>query len=140
MKTGASLIVVTFALCACRPSPPKELDLANKIVGAKEIPFGSRPSTRTVVSTLDLREGFIATVAHGYFTSDPDTEIDFVEISIAYPSSGGSYACLIKAFALDDLPQDILSRSAGQIVSITQDHIVFDLETTTITADKPWNY
>jgi hypothetical protein len=45
---------------------------------------------------------------------------------------------MMKAFALKDLPPDILERRGDQIVSQTDDSILFDLETVTVTAELPW--
>jgi hypothetical protein len=138
MKTDFVLIGCVFIMTHCGPKPFKELDLPNTIIGAEAIPFDSRASMREVMSSLDLRYGYKATIAHGYFKSEPDKEIDFVEVSIVYPAGEETYVCLMKAFALEDLPPDIISKQAHQIVSMTDDAVLFDLETVTVTADLPW--
>ena len=61
-----------------------------------------------------------------------------MDIAIQYPSANATYVSMMKAFALKDLPPDILGRRGDQIVSQTDDSILFDLETVTVTAELPW--
>lgn len=138
MKIAIALIGSIFIATSCGPEPFRELDLPNTITGAEETPFGSQPSMREVVSSFDLRYGYNATIAHGYFKSEPDEEIDFVEVAIQYPAGDRTYVSLMKAFALEDLPPNILSKQAHQIVSLTEEAVIFDLETVTVTAELPW--
>jgi hypothetical protein len=125
----------------CRSKPPTELDLPNTIVGAEAIHFRGRSSTRRVLSSLDLENGYKATVSHGYFTAESNEDIDFVEVMIEDPKSTTDeiFVRLRKAFALENLPPHILTQTAEEIVSITEDSIVFNLGSVTVRADKPQN-
>jgi len=139
MKTSIHVLTLAVLVANCRPKPPEELSLPNRITGADAIEFTTQRPTRTVVSSVDLEFSYRATISHGYFTADPDKDLDFLEVAIEYPTSRGIGVSMMKAFALKDLPKDILDRRADQIVSQTADSIIFDLGTVTVTADKPWN-
>lgn len=117
---------------------PTDLGRPYTITGAEPIEFSNHRPTRTVVSSTKLDFGYSATISHGYFTADADEELDFVEVAIEHPSSKGTGVSMMKAFALADLPDDVLQRRADQIVSTTRDSVVFDLGTVTIAAEKPW--
>ena len=140
MRLYPLIVIGAIVLGGCRTKPPTELDLPNTIVGAEAIEFGGRSSTRRVMSSLDLENGFTATVSHGYFTAESNEDIDFIEVMIEDPKSTKDeiFVRFRKAFALEDLPPDILPQTADEIVSITEDSIVFNLGSVTVRADKPW--
>lgn len=140
MRTAIQMLAVMLLLAGCRPEPFEELRLPHTITGAEPLDFTKRGTTRSVISSTELGHGYNATVSHGLFTSDADKDLDFVEIMIEYPSENAIYVSMRKAFALKDLPPDILERRGDQIVSQTDDSIIFDLGSVTVTAELPWKH
>jgi hypothetical protein len=138
MKSVFQILAATLLIAGCRPKPFEELRLPHTIAGAEALDFKNRGTSRTVISSTELGHGYNATVSHGYFRSDADKDLDFVEIAIQYPSANATYVSMMKAFALKDLPPDILERRGDQIVSQADDSIIFDLGSVTVTAELPW--
>lgn len=138
MRLGIWFGALVFVSAGCREGSPRALGLPHSVEGAEPIAFRDGRHHRKLVSSVDLHLSYTATVSHGYFTSEPDEDIDFLEVAIEYPTSHGAGVCMKQSFKLDDLPADILDRDAGEIVSTTNDSIVFDLGTVTVRADKPW--
>ena len=137
MKTSLLLITFILGIVGCRERLPKELSLANSIVGAAPIKFTNQLPMRTLMSSVDLGSGFTATISHGYFTTDQDKDLDFLEVAIEHPISNGFHVSLMEAFALEDLPPDILKKSADQIVSQNNNSVIFDLGTVKVTTNQP---
>lgn len=100
--------------------------------------LAGRAATQKMASSEALDFSYYATISHGYFESEPDTDPDYLALSIRYPNATGPYMSMMKMFALEDLPEDILKRGSEDIVTMTNDSIVFDLETITVTSPKPW--
>ena len=138
MRLGSWLLGFVFVSAGCREESPRALGLPHSVEGAEPIYFRDGRHHRKLVSSVDLPLTYTATVSHGYFTSEPDEDVDFLEVAIEHPTLRGTGVCMKQAFKLDDLPADVLDRAAGEIVSMTSDSIVFDLGTVIVRADKPW--
>ena len=133
-------LVCVFLMPGCRhrsKGPFLKGELPSSVQGAPEVDFAGKTTTRTVTSRTPIYSGYEATVAHGYFTSDPDKDLDFLEVAIERRYEGGSNVFLMKAFSLKDLPPDILDREAKEIVFISDGRVVFDLGTVKVTSRAP---
>ncbi|MCH7226068.1 hypothetical protein [Haloferula sp. A504] len=130
--------LTTLAFLGCRDRAFRELDLLCTVEGGEPMELAGRPATQEMASSHLLDFNYYATISHGYFESEPDTDADYLAVSIRYPSGTGPHMSMSKMFSLEDLPEDILSRRSTEIVTMTNDAIIFDLGTITVTSPKPW--
>lgn len=139
MLSGAMGVACVLA-SACRQER-KELSFDASVEGAEELSIENRMSVREAASNTDLGGGYYAVVSHGWFGGHPveeidrsPEEVDFVEISI---ESGGSWVGLVKAFSMEDLPDEILRKEADELVQREDGEVVFDLGSARVVVEWP---
>ena len=108
--------------------------------GVVPIDFAGRPTYRSCALTTSLTGRWEAGFSEGYFSDVPDEETDFFEVTIELPGDGGNTLVPFEAaFALSDLPADILDRPMEELVSYDEKSktVTFDLGTATISTQIP---
>ncbi len=125
-------IATAVLLSSCSEKQP--------IAGVAPIEFAGRPTFRSCAITTPLTGNWEAGVSQGYFSDEPDEEIDFLEITLEFPEDGVNIVVPFEAaFLLRDLPVDILDRPVTELVTFDEESnmVTFDLGTATITTPIP---
>ena len=114
-------IIPALLFCSCG----KEQQVARVV----PIEFEGRPTYRSCALTTSLADGWEAGFAEGYFSDEADEDTDFYEVTLELPGDDGNIMVPFEAaFALSDLPADILDRPTDALVS-------YDEKTKTVTFD-----
>lgn len=128
--------MAAFYLVACnnRDEPP---EVKVEIKGANEFEPKGKGTIREVYAEVDVGDGYTATAAKGWFKDSASEDIKFVEFAIIYKINNGSLVAFRKAIAINDLPDDVLNLPINEIVSVTDDEIIFEIGAVKITSERP---
>lgn len=128
--------IVLFGLILSCESKRESFEINVSVTGANEIKCNFKNTVREIVSELEIGNGYRATISKGWYKDMPN-EIKFIEISIQYRVHNGDLVALRKAFSVEDLPENILDIPIRDIVTVTNDNVIFSMGKIKVVSEYP---